>query len=99
MVIPGQHSCKLCCRISNSEALNPTGFQFRLDSIGIPRVFEINARFSGTTYMRSLVGFDEVAWSILYAQKGSLPDVFPSLFDELFFMRSFSVTSIPSSRL
>lgn len=82
-----------------SEALNPYGpcnFQFRLDSIGLPRVFEINARFSGTTYMRVLAGFDEVAWSILYAQKGSLPDILPSSFDELFFMRSFSVTAIPA---
>ena len=43
-----------------AEALNPTGpcnFQFRLDQSGNPRVFEINARFSGTTYMRTIAGF------------------------------------------
>ena len=82
-----------------SEALNPYGpcnFQFRLDSFGMPRIFEINARFSGTTYMRSLSGFDEVAWSIAYARDGSLPDIFPPSFDELFFMRSFSVTAVSS---
>lgn len=45
------------------EALAPFGpanFQFRLDRDGRPRVFEINARFSGTTPMRALVGFNEV---------------------------------------
>ena len=81
-----------------SEALKPYGpcnFQFRLDSIGQPRIFEINARFSGTTYMRTLSGFDEVAWSILHAREGYLPDNCPLLFDELFFMRSFSVTALP----
>ena len=69
-----------------AEALNPYGpcnFQFRLDSFGNPRVFEINARFSGTTYMRTLSGFDEVAWSILHALSGSFPVDIASEFDEL----------------
>lgn len=79
-----------------SEALKPYGpcnFQFRLDSSGTPRIFEINSRFSGTTYMRTLSGFDEVAWSILYAGDNLPPDNIPSSFDDLFFMRSFSVTA------
>ncbi|PJG48151.1 carbamoyl phosphate synthase [Sphingobium sp. LB126] len=38
----------------------PANFQFRLDDWGIPRVFEINARFSGTTPLRALAGFNEV---------------------------------------
>jgi carbamoyl-phosphate synthase large subunit len=45
------------------EALKPFGpvnFQFRTDRDGRPRVFEINGRFSGTTPMRALVGFNEV---------------------------------------
>lgn len=45
------------------EALQPHGpanFQFRTDAQGVPRVFEINARFSGTTPLRAMVGFNEV---------------------------------------
>ena len=45
------------------EALQPYGpanFQFRLDRNGKPRVFEINARFSGTTPFRAMAGFNEV---------------------------------------
>jgi carbamoyl-phosphate synthase large subunit len=45
------------------EALQPHGpanFQFRTDADGTPRVFEINARFSGTTPLRAMAGFNEV---------------------------------------
>ncbi|MEW9857049.1 ATP-grasp domain-containing protein [Novosphingobium sp. M1R2S20] len=45
------------------EALAPFGpanFQFRTDADGTARVFEINARFSGTTPMRAMLGFNEV---------------------------------------
>ncbi|WP_150291991.1 ATP-grasp domain-containing protein [Sphingobium estronivorans] len=45
------------------QALQPYGpanFQFRLDDQGVPRVFEINARFSGTTPLRAMAGFNEV---------------------------------------
>jgi carbamoyl-phosphate synthase large subunit len=38
----------------------PANFQFRTDADGIPRVFEINARFSGTTPLRAMAGFNEV---------------------------------------
>jgi len=38
----------------------PANFQFRLDRDGRPRVFEINGRFSGTTPLRALAGFNEV---------------------------------------
>lgn len=38
----------------------PANFQFRIDARGEPRVFEINARFSGATPLRALVGFNEV---------------------------------------
>lgn len=39
--------------------LGPLNFQFRLDR-GVPKIFEINARFSGTTPLRACVGFNEV---------------------------------------
>ncbi len=38
----------------------PANFQFRKGSDGQFRLFEINARFSGTTPMRALLGFNEV---------------------------------------
>ena len=49
------------------EALQPYGpanFQFRIDSAGQPRIFEINGRFSGATPLRALVGFNEVEMCI-----------------------------------
>lgn len=47
--------------------LKPFGscnFQLRLDKNHQPYLFEINPRFSGTTYMRSLFGFNEVEYVI-----------------------------------
>lgn len=49
------------------EALKPHGpanFQFRRGDDGQFRLFEINARFSGTTPMRALLGFNEVDMSL-----------------------------------
>ena len=50
-----------------SEKLNPLGpanFQFRINRNNDPTVFEINGRFSGTTPLRALVGFNEVEMSL-----------------------------------
>ncbi len=44
---------------SRLEAFGPLNLQFRVAE-GIPKVFEINARFSGTTPLRALAGFNEV---------------------------------------
>lgn len=41
-------------------------FQLRMDSKGIPKIFEINARHSGTTYIRSLYGFNEIEYILEY---------------------------------
>ncbi len=52
-----------------STRLKPFGacnFQLRLDDNGIPKVFEINARHSGTTYIRALFGFNEVEYILSY---------------------------------
>ena len=49
--------------------LKPFGacnFQLRVDKEGIPKLFEINSRHSGTTYMRALFGFNEVELIIKY---------------------------------
>lgn len=50
-----------------ARTLNPHGpcnFQFRLGSKGEIKIFEINARFSGTTPIRATVGFNEVEFII-----------------------------------
>lgn len=50
-----------------AECLKPFGacnFQLRLDDKGVPKIFEINSRHSGTTYIRSLFGFKEIEYII-----------------------------------
>lgn len=50
-----------------TEKLKPFGacnFQLRLDANGQPKIFEINSRHSGTTYIRSLFGFKEIEYII-----------------------------------
>ncbi|MFA6189478.1 MAG: ATP-grasp domain-containing protein [Sulfuricurvum sp.] len=42
------------------DILGVCNFQLRLDDNGIPKIFEINARHSGTTFMRALFGFNEI---------------------------------------
>jgi carbamoyl-phosphate synthase large subunit len=49
--------------------LKPFGacnLQLRIDKDGLPKIFEINPRHSGTTYMRALFGFNEVEYIINY---------------------------------
>lgn len=50
-----------------SKKLKPFGacnYQLRLDKDGTPKLFEINARFSGTTYVRHFFGINEVEYTI-----------------------------------
>jgi carbamoyl-phosphate synthase large subunit len=47
----------------NLELEGSMNVQLRLTDDG-PRIFEINPRFSSTVYMRHLIGFDDVVWSI-----------------------------------
>lgn len=50
-----------------TEKLKPFGacnFQLRLDQDGQPKIFEINSRHSGTTYIRSLFGYKEIEYII-----------------------------------
>lgn len=59
-----------------ARALKPFGvcnFQLRLDVDGIPRLFEINARHSGTTYIRTYFGFKEVEYILAYFLNGKPP--------------------------
>ena len=41
-----------------------------MDKNGIPKLFEINPRHSGTTYIRSLFGYNEVIYIINYLIHG-----------------------------
>ena len=48
----------------------PVNFQFRVAD-GVPKIFEINARFSGTTPLRALAGFNEVDATLRYVVEGT----------------------------
>jgi len=61
-------------------AYGPANFQFRVDRSGSAKVFEINARFSGTTPLRMRAGFNEVEMVIRRIVRGepiSQPEVSP----------------------
>ena len=53
--------CKLIAK--KLELEGSMNIQLRLTKDG-PRIFEINPRFSSTVYMRYLLGFNDVLWSI-----------------------------------
>lgn len=58
-----------------AEALQchgPANFQFRLDREE-PKIFEINARFSGTTPFRAKAGFNEVEMCLRHLLFGEVP--------------------------
>jgi carbamoyl-phosphate synthase large subunit len=50
----------------NLDQFGVCNFQLRLNRYGIPKIFEINARHSGTTYIRSLYGFNEIEYILEY---------------------------------
>ena len=47
----------------------PVNLQFRIDK-GVPKIFEINARFSGTTPIRAYAGFNEVDALVRHIVRG-----------------------------
>jgi carbamoyl-phosphate synthase large subunit len=80
-----------------AEALGshgPANFQFRLDGQGRAKVFEINARFSGTTPLRMRAGFNEVEMvlrRILRGEPIKQPTVQP-----MTILRHFTETIVPA---
>lgn len=48
------------------KPFGPCNFQLRVDADKRPKIFEINARHSGTTYIRALFGFKEVEYVLSY---------------------------------
>lgn len=58
---------------SIAKILKPYGscnFQLRVDAFGRPKLFEINPRNSGTTFMRSLFGYNEILYCIHFLING-----------------------------
>ena len=74
---------ELICQVADFAralgAYGPANFQFRVTN-GRARVFEINARFSGTTPLRAHAGFNEVLMCVRHLVKGE-PVVMPALRD------------------
>lgn len=60
-----------------TDKLKPFGacnFQLRIDREGIPKLFEINPRHSGTTYIRSLFGYNEVVFILKFLLENQVID-------------------------
>jgi carbamoyl-phosphate synthase large subunit len=74
----------------------PANFQFRLDGKGA-RVFEINARFSGTTPLRALAGFNEVEMALRHILLGE-PVTQPPI-RRLVMLRHWSETAVSPDEL
>ena len=79
-----------------AEALGgygPANFQFRVDTDGNAKVFEINARFSGTTPFRMRAGFNEVEMvlrRVLLDEPIRQPEIRP-----MTILRHFEETIVP----
>ena len=72
----------------------PANFQFRLDAQGRAKVFEINARFSGTTPLRMRAGFNEVEMVLRRVLRGE-PVKQPSV-QPMTILRHFTETIVPA---
>ena len=75
----------------------PANFQFRIDRHGAVKVFEINARFSGTTPLRAKAGFNEVELCLRHlvgGEKVEQPKV-----EQLVFLRHWSETVLRPEEL
>lgn len=74
----------------------PANFQYRIKD-GKPVVFEVNCRFSGTTPLRMMFGFNEVEAIVDYYLEGK-PIVRPELKDGTI-LRTFSDVFVPNNTL
>jgi carbamoyl-phosphate synthase large subunit len=68
----------------------PANLQFRVNAEGQIKVFEINARFSGTTPLRTLAGFNEVEMCINHLVSGQ--SITQPVVKEKVFLRHWSET-------
>lgn len=74
------------------QPFGPVNLQFRLAD-GRPKVFEINPRFSGTTPLRALAGFNEVEMALRYLLYGEA--VLQPAVKKMTILRHWSETVIP----
>jgi carbamoyl-phosphate synthase large subunit len=59
--------------------------------------FEINPRFSASTYLRALAGFNEIDLFLEYLRSGKRPQLRPIQYG--FYLRSFSETFVPKAKI
>lgn len=60
----------MMCKVAVALACHgPVNFQFRMAD-GVPKIFEINARYSGTTPLRAQAGFNEVEMALAHLVHG-----------------------------
>lgn len=78
------------------DIYGPANFQFRLDGARI-KIFEINARFSGTTPLRAHAGFNEVEMVLRHVLSGD-PIVQPKV-KPMTILRHWSETIVPAGQL
>lgn len=92
----GEFDHELCSIAESVGADGPVNLQFRVRG-GLPVVFEINARFSGTTPLRAIYGFNEVEAMVNYCLDGTpikVADLTPGVI-----MRAWSDILIPADEL
>lgn len=78
------------------KPFGPVNYQFRLNKKKNPVVFEINARFSGTTPLRAIMGFNEVEMCI---QKLAFnKDIIQPNIKDLTILRHWSETVIETKK-
>lgn len=78
-------------------AYGPANFQFMMDD-GEPKIFEINARFSGTTPLRAIAGFNEVEMAVQHLLEGTT--IVQPVIKPCVLLRHWSETAVdPSSIL
>lgn len=72
-VIDSEIISKLCFDVGRALDLRGSiNIQLRMER-GIPKIFEINPRFSSTVVFRNLFGFQDALWAILEAIDGDIP--------------------------
>ncbi len=77
-------------------SVGPLNVQGRMKD-GVFYPFEINPRFSATTYLRALAGFNEVDFLLQFLETGDCP--LPGPIREGYYLRSLCETFVPPSDL
>ncbi|MDI6797077.1 MAG: ATP-grasp domain-containing protein, partial [Desulfatibacillaceae bacterium] len=77
----------------SAGSTGPLNIQGRLHN-GVFYPFEINPRFSATTYLRALAGFNEIDFFIRFLETGEYEA--PGTISEGYYLRSLCETFVPS---